>query len=121
MSRRSVLFFAALAALTLTPAATAQAEHTLTIEIQDLPGSIASNGTQVDVPFTVRSTGLVIPPGGRFSLRADVTDHLYQIQYPEAYVISSNGNPAVLTGSQGRGSWQHNAAITVGASYLFFR
>lgn len=60
-------------------------------------------------------------PGGRFSLRADVTDHLYQIQYPEAYVISSNGNPAVLTGSQGRGSWRHNAAITVGASYLFFR
>jgi hypothetical protein len=60
-------------------------------------------------------------PGGRFQLRADLTDHLYQIQYPDAYLLSTNGNPAVVSASQGKSSWQHNAAITVGASYMFFR
>lgn len=56
MSRRSVLFLAALAAVALLPAAQGQAAHTLTIEIQDLPGSVESNGTQVAIPFTVRAT-----------------------------------------------------------------
>jgi hypothetical protein len=60
-------------------------------------------------------------PGGRFQLRADVTDHLYQIQYPDAYLLSTNGNPPVVSASTGKSSWQHNAAITVGASYMFFR
>ena len=60
-------------------------------------------------------------PGGRFQLRADLTDHLYQIQYPDAYLLSANGNPPVVSPRQGKSSWQHNAAITVGASYMFFR
>jgi hypothetical protein len=60
-------------------------------------------------------------PGGRFQLRVDVADYLYQIQYPDSYVLGTQANPAVLRPSQGRSSWQHNAALTVGASYLFFR
>jgi hypothetical protein len=59
-------------------------------------------------------------PGGRFALRFDVTDHLYEIDYPDAYLLPLNGNVAVVSGT-GRGSWQHNAAITLGASYQFFR
>ena len=61
-------------------------------------------------------------PGGPFQLRADVTDYLYQISYPGTYFSApAGGGEAVLGGSQGRSVWKHNAAITVGASYLFFR
>jgi hypothetical protein len=59
--------------------------------------------------------------GGRFQLRADIADHLYKVEYPQSYTVTTAGNPAVLGGQQGRGSWQHNAAITLGASYLLFR
>jgi hypothetical protein len=62
-------------------------------------------------------------PGGSFQLRADVTDHLYQISYPGVYFLetAAGANDAVLGDSQSRSVWKHNAAITVGASYLFFR
>ena len=61
-------------------------------------------------------------PGGPFQMRADVTDHLYQISYPGTYFLAtSSGGAPVLGGPQGRSVWKHNAAITVGASYLFFR
>lgn len=60
-------------------------------------------------------------PGGRFQLRLDVGDYLYQVQYPDSYTVATETSPAVLKPSQGRSSWQHNAAITLGASYLFFR
>jgi hypothetical protein len=65
--------------------------------------------------------GLRWVPGGRFQLRADVADYLYQVQYPSSYVLGTDTDPPVLRPSQGRSSWQHNAALTVGASYLFFR
>ena len=61
-------------------------------------------------------------PGGSFQMRADVTDHLYQISYPGTYFLpTSSGGAPVLGASQSRSVWKHNAAITVGASYLFFR
>jgi hypothetical protein len=60
-------------------------------------------------------------PGGRFQLRADISDYLYKIEYPPSYTLPSGGNPAVLGEGQGRSSWQNNAVITLGASYLFFR
>lgn len=57
MSSRSVLFLAVMAALVLAPSAQAQAPtHTLTIDIQDLPQAVESNGTQLAVPFTVHAT-----------------------------------------------------------------
>jgi hypothetical protein len=57
MSTRSVLFLAVLTAVLAAPAAIAQLPaHTLTIEIEDLPSSVESNGTQVSVPFTIRAT-----------------------------------------------------------------
>jgi hypothetical protein len=60
-------------------------------------------------------------PGGRFQLRADVADYLYQIRYPDSYTTGATGVPPVLSGGRGQNSWKHNAAVTIGASYLFFR
>ena len=61
-------------------------------------------------------------PGGRWQLRADVTDYLYQVRYPDAYFVRpATDQAAILAGDQAQNVWKHNAALTVGASYLFFR
>ena len=56
---------------------------------------------------------------GPFQLRLDVLDYLYQIRYPDTYFESVGGVEPVRRGSQS--VWTHNIAITVGASYQFFR
>lgn len=87
MSSRSLLFLAALAALALLPSATAQAPtHSLTIEIQDLPASVESNGTQVAVPFTVHAT-----IGGAAPCLVATGGTQYTIDL-EAEVLNSTGN-----------------------------
>lgn len=61
-------------------------------------------------------------PGGRLQLRADVTDYLYNIKYPTTYYDAPlGGGEPVLRGTETRTRWKHNAALTFGGSYLFFR
>lgn len=60
-------------------------------------------------------------PGGRVQLRLDVTDHLYRISYPERFYRATGDNPPLLDPAVARKRWTHNAAITVGLSYLFGR
>lgn len=60
-------------------------------------------------------------PGGRFQLRADLQDYMYNIRYPLQYYGDIAGNDAVLPNTQSRTLWKHNAAMTLGGSYLFFR
>ena len=61
-------------------------------------------------------------PGGQFELRADISDHLYRISYPDSYYLAPvGGGLPVLPLKQPRALYRHNAALTVGASYLFFR
>lgn len=80
-------------------------------------------GFRIGTAFALNlGAGVRWVPGGPFQLRADVTDYLYQISYPGTYFSAPvGGGEPVLGGSQGRSVWKHNAAITVGASYLFFR
>ena len=56
---------------------------------------------------------------GPLQLRLDLVDYLYQIRYPSSYFIATGGAEPVRRGSQS--VWTHNKAITVGASYQFFR
>ena len=60
-------------------------------------------------------------PGGPFQIRADIADYLYQLSYPTSYYIKASDSTRVLPASQSRSVWKHNATLTVGASYLFFR
>ena len=60
-------------------------------------------------------------PGGRIELRADITDHLYQISYPQKYYEPASDNTQVLPGTRAENVWKHNSALTLGASYRFFR
>jgi hypothetical protein len=65
--------------------------------------------------------GIRYAPGGQFQLRADVNDYIYQIQYPATYFVPASDQSAVLNADVGRSQYRHNAALTIGASYLFFR
>jgi hypothetical protein len=65
--------------------------------------------------------GLRYVPGGRFQLRADWGDYLYQLKYPAAYYVNVGGNGAAVPTKQSRTFWKNNRALTLGASLLFFR
>lgn len=65
--------------------------------------------------------GLRYVPGGRFQLRLDWNDYLYQIKYPAAYFENPTGAGAVAAPDQERSFWKNNGAFTLGASLLFFR
>lgn len=65
--------------------------------------------------------GLRYVPGGRFELRADWNDYLYQLKYPTAYFVPTSGGDAVAPSSQSHSFWKNNRAMTLGASFTFFR
>jgi hypothetical protein len=65
--------------------------------------------------------GLRYVPGGRFQLRLDWNDHLYQLKYPTAYYVAPTGGTAAVTGNNSRSFWENNRALTLGASFLFFQ
>ena len=66
-------------------------------------------------------SGVRWTPGGPFQVRADINDYLYQITYPTSFYVKASDNTSVLPTSQSKSVWKHNATLTVGASYLFFR
>lgn len=65
--------------------------------------------------------GLRYVPGGRFQLRADWNNYLYQLKYPAEYYVNTTGTGAAAPPSQSRTFWKNNGALTLGASFLFFR
>ncbi|MDQ6768430.1 MAG: hypothetical protein M3Z54_00385 [Gemmatimonadota bacterium] len=65
--------------------------------------------------------GLRYVPGGRFQLRADWGDYLYQIKYPDAYYLKPTTGTAAAGSTQARSFWKNNRSLTLGASLLFFR
>jgi hypothetical protein len=65
--------------------------------------------------------GLRYVPGGRFQLRADWGDYLYQIKYPAAYYLTPTTGTAAAGSNQARSFWKNNRSLTLGASLLFFR
>ena len=65
--------------------------------------------------------GLRYVPGGRFQLRADWGDYLYQLKYPAAYYLTPATGTAAVDSRQARSFWKNNRALTLGASLLFFR
>jgi hypothetical protein len=80
-------------------------------------------GYRLGTPFALNlGAGLRWAPGGRFQVRVDATDHLFQIRYPATYYQSSSTTiPPLLERTQPDNVWRHNAALTIGASYLFGR
>ncbi len=65
--------------------------------------------------------GIRYVPGGRFQVRADVNDYVYNIDFPGSYSTPASDKSVVLGPGQTGSQYRHNAAVTIGASYLFFR
>lgn len=88
----------------------------------DFESSTYGGGYKFGTSFALSGgLGVRYAPGGSFQLRADVTDWLYQIKYPSSFSVPPAGGAAVLPVGQSASLWKHNAAFTLGASYLFFR
>lgn len=83
-----------------------------------------SSGFHVGTPFAfVIGGGVKLVPGShsRIQLRADVTDRIFKLSYPDSYYRLASDNTAVLDQSTSKSFYTHHAAFTVGVSYLFGR
>lgn len=80
-------------------------------------------GYRLGTPFAITlGAGVRWTSGGRWQARADVTDYLYQVRYPPLYFQApASGVDPVLPATARQNVWKHNAALTLGVSYLFFR
>ena len=66
--------------------------------------------------------GIRFVPGGRFQMRVDLTDYLYQLKYPSEYFVAPSATTdSVASADQAKSFWKNNLGLTLGASYLFFR
>lgn len=99
------------------------------VPVVNLGAGIATCGCEVEsdpyafgTPFAFSfGAGVRYVPGGRFQLRADWNNYLYQLKYPAAYYVATTGIPAAVSPSQRPTFWKNNRAFTLGASLLFFR
>lgn len=84
-----------------------------------------SSGFAFGTPFAFSfGGGLKLVPGGgrgRIQLRADLTDRVFKLSYPDSYYRRASDNTAVLDTKTARSFYTHHAALTVGVSYLFSR
>ncbi len=103
--------------------------HSL-VPVLNLGAGIASCACNVELdpyrfgtPFAFSLGGGVrYVPGGRFQLRVDVNDYLYQLKYPTAYFVApAAGTEPFAAPDQAKSFWKNNLGLTLGASYLFFR
>jgi len=63
-----------------------------------------------------------VPSGGsRYQIRADLTNRLSSIRYPDAYFRpTTTGVTPILTGKD-QSVWRNNPSLSIGLSYLFSR
>ena len=81
-----------------------------------------SSGFAIGTPFTiVYGAGVKYVPSGRVQIRADVTDHLFKLSYPDAYSRLASDNTSVVEPGGLRSFYTHHTAFTIGISYLFAR
>lgn len=75
-------------------------------------------GFKIGTPFALTfGGGIRYVPGGNWSVRGEVSDHLFQLSYPSSYF----GSTGVLPPNAPTNQWTHNAVLTLGVSYLFSR
>lgn len=128
LGRRSVSL--TLADINLALNLTGQKSWHNLVPVINLGAGIVSCGCTVEddpykfgTPFAFSlGGGIRYVPGGRFQLRVDVNDYLYQLKYPSEYFVApSTTTQPVAPADQAKSFWKNNLGLTVGASYLFFR
>ncbi|HEX6535863.1 MAG TPA: hypothetical protein VF041_14790 [Gemmatimonadaceae bacterium] len=79
-------------------------------------------GFRVGTPFALTfGGGLRYVTRSNWSVRAEVSDYLFQLSYPSAYTVETATGESVLPTNAPTNQWTHNAALTLGVSYLFSR
>lgn len=100
------------------------------VPVLNLGAGIAQCGCTVEgdpyrfgTPFAFSfGGGIRYVPGGRFQMRVDLNDYLYQLKYPSEYFVAPSATTApVAPADQAKSFWKNNLGLTLGASYLFFR
>jgi opacity protein-like surface antigen len=82
-----------------------------------------SSGFSFGTPFafTLGAGVKFVPAHGRIQVRADVTDRIFKLGYPDSYYKKASDLTAVLDPSTPKSFYTHHTALTVGVSYLFGR
>ncbi len=82
-----------------------------------------SSGFNVGTSFAFSWGGGVkyVRPGSRLQLRADVTDRLFKLNYPDSYYRFASDGTSPLTGTTAKSFYTHHTFLTLGVSYLFAR
>ena len=82
-----------------------------------------SSGFSFGTPFAFSLGGGLkfVPVGGRLQFRADVTDRIFKLSYPDSYYRLASDNTAVLPRTTASSFYTHHTALTVGVSYRFAR
>ncbi len=62
-----------------------------------------------------------VRPGSRWQVRADVTDRIFKLNYPDSYYRLASDNTSVLSSTTERSFYTHHTMLTLGLSYLFMR
>ena len=88
----------------------------------DFKGSADVGAWRFGTPFAFSfGGGVKWVPAGNLQVRADISDQLYQIKYPNSYYVTASDGTSVLTLSDGKNDWTSNIGLSIGISYLFFR
>lgn len=79
-----------------------------------------SSGFAIGTPFAFTyGLGMKYLPGGRFQVRADLSDHVFKLAYPDSYYRLASDNTSVLDAGSLKSFYTHHTAFTIGVSYLF--
>jgi hypothetical protein len=62
-----------------------------------------------------------VPAGGRYQIRADFSNRLSSIRYPDLYFRPANISLTPILTGKDQSVWRNNPALTIGISYLFSR
>jgi hypothetical protein len=88
----------------------------------DFKGGADVGAWRFGTPFAFSlGGGVKWVPAGNLQVRADISDQLYQIKYPNSYYVTASDGTSVLTLSDGKNDWTSNIGLSIGISYLFFR
>lgn len=85
----------------------------------DLSGRNDVGGYRFGVPFTMTfGAGVKWTPGGRWQLRLDWANYIYQIRYPDQYYLDQGEGDPVLHQRDPQSLWRRNTALQIGISWL---
>jgi hypothetical protein len=88
----------------------------------DFKGGADVGAWRLGAPFALSfGGGVKWVPAGSIQVRADVTEQLYQIKYPNSYYVNASDGTAVLGLTAPKSDWTSNLGVSLGLSYAFFR